>query len=268
LANVNAFLRGAGHDHLAAAALSLALGAALIVVSIALTKIDWQSERQAFRWLVAVGSLLALISGALQSAEYATHLPGLWPYLLGYGVPVVGEIGLSLATALFSKAQQRSELRAVNAKIERAIITNLDGAISSFDPSTIQRRIDRSLNTIAARAVDGVTANLLAVYGAPAATPVVEWAPSGHEATPVPQETTLTPITSHNVPTPDDLAAARSAKKSARKGQVWRLIQTGQLSLNQLADQVNVTEKTIDRYISEFRQAGHSISVNGVVKLA
>lgn len=121
LANVNAFLRDAGHDPLAAGALSLALGAALIVISIALTKIDWQTERPTFYMLAIVGSLLALISGALQSA---------------------------------------------------------------------------------------------------------------------------------------------------RKGQVWQLIQAGHLSLNQLADQVNVTEKTIDRYISEFRQAGHNITVNGVVKLA
>lgn len=267
LANVNAFLRDAGHDPLAAGALSLALGAALIVISIALTKIDWQTERPTFYMLAIVGSLLALISGALQSAEYATHLHGLWPYLLGYGVPVVGEIGLSLATALFTKAQSRSELRAVHHKMSSTVTAALDNALADFDTSQIRKRIDRSLNSIAGRAVEGVTSELLAFYGAPPpkAEPVEA---ELVEAPPVPLEPAESGLTSHNVPTPDDLAAARSAKKSARKGQVWQLIQAGHLSLNQLADQVNVTEKTIDRYISEFRQAGHNITVNGVVKLA
>lgn len=260
LANVNAFLRHAGHDPLAALALSLALGAALIVISIALTKIDWQAERPTFCTLATVGGLLALISGALQSVEYATHLPGLWPYLLGYGVPCVGEIGLSLATALFTKAQSRNELRAVHAKMETAVVQYLDEAIASFDPATIRRRIDRSLNTVAARAVDGVTNELMAFYGAPAPAlaPVPELA-DGHDTSP-----NVTPIVG-------DLAlanATRLSNKDAKMDKTLRLIETGQHSLQDIANQVDVTTKTITRYIGEFRQAGHNVVVNGVVKLA
>jgi hypothetical protein len=255
LANVNAFLHGAGHDPIAAVALSVALGAALIVISIALTQIDWQSEQNTFRVLAVVGGLLAIISGALQSAEYATHLTGLWPYLLGYGVPVVGEIGLSLATALYLKALRRSELRAVHTKMERAVVSVLDEAIAGFDPSTIKRRIDRSLNTVAARAVDGVTHELMNFYGAPP------------QAEPVGDLVEPTADISPNVPDLTLANTARVSKKNANIDKALTLIETGQHSLDEIANQVNVTTKTIQRYVDELRGAGHNISVNGVVKL-
>lgn len=255
LANVNAFLRGAGHDPYAAAVLSLALGAALIVVSIALTQIDWQTERPAFASLTTVALALGLISGALQSAQYSLHLPGAWPYLLGYGIPLIGEVGLSLAAALFTKAQRRSELRGVNAKLEQAIITNLDAAIASFDPTPIQRRIDRSLNTVAARAVDGVTGELMRFYSAPLAEPV--------EASPA-----ETAAISPNVPELTLANAVRLSKKNANVDKALALIQAGQHSLGDLADAVGVSSKTIGRYIDHLRTSGHNITVNDVVTLA
>lgn len=256
LANVNAFLRGAGHDPIAAVALSLALGAALIVISIALTQIDWQTERNTFWTLATVGGLLALISGALQSAEYATHLDGLWPYLLGYGVPCVGEIGLSLATTLYLKALRRSELRAVHAKMESAVVAVLDDAIATFDPSAIKRRVERNLNTVAARAVDGVTGELMTFYG----TPPVQLV----ESQPDPGAETI----ARNVPSAAELTAIRQGQKAAKMERALRLIENGQHSLADIADQIEVTTKTVTRYIGELRESGYNISVNGVVKLA
>lgn len=257
LANVNAFLRGAGHDPAAALVLSVALGAALIVVSIALTKIDWGTERTTFRALVTVGLALGVISGALQSSEYGAHLRGLWPYLLGYGIPLIGEVGLSLAAALFARAQARSELRAVNAKMERAIIKNLDDAIDGFDPSKIRARIDRSLNGIAARAVDGVTAELLAVYDAPAVTSETT------EATTQTGAGTVARI----VRTPEEMNAVKQAKKQGRMDAVLRLIELGTLGMDEIASQAEISVKTLGRYIKDFQAQGHPISVNGVVKL-
>ncbi len=260
LANVNAFLRSAGHDPVASWVLSAALGVALIVVSIALTRIDWATERSAFYALASVGTALAIISGALQSSEYSAHLHGMWPYLLGYGVPFIGEVGLSLAAALFTKAERRAELRAVNAKIEAAIIANLDAAIAAFDPAGIKKRIEKSLNTIAARAVDGVTANLLSVYGQPTAP--------GETAEPT-QETPATdisPSVTVNVDSLDLANAARTSKKQANMDKTFTLIRCGDRSLGQIANEVGVGTKTISRYIDEFRQAGHAITVNGVVK--
>lgn len=275
-ANIKAFLVGAGHDWLAAALLSGALGAALAVISLALTKIDLATERQTFNALVTVGAGLALLSGALQASEYsrhlstawavalgiisgalqsdtyAQHLTGAWPYLLGYGVPLVGEVGLSLASSLFSKAQRRSELRAVNAKIEAAIITNLDTAIESFDPSQIQRRIDKTLNRVALAAVGGVESNLMAVYG-------------------VAEPDREKDITPNVTPTGGDLEvanAARMSKKAANMDKTFALIQCGDRSLGAIAGEVGVTPKTITRYIEDFRERGYPITVNGVCKLA
>lgn len=255
LANVNAFLRGAGHDPAAAIALSVALGAALIVVSIALTKLDWQSERQTFWTLGAVGALLAVVSGSLQASEYNKHLAWGWAVTLGFAVPCIGEIGLSLATALYLKALGRSELRAVHAKMEGAVVAALGEAIETFDTSLIRRRVDRSLNAVAGRAVEGVTQQLMAFYGGPVAAGPVE----------------IEVDSSPNVnPVNGDLAlanAVRLSKKTANMDKTFALIQSGDRALGAIAGEVGVSEKTITRYIDAFRLAGHRVEVNGVVKL-
>ncbi|TXG77457.1 hypothetical protein E6Q11_02725 [Candidatus Dojkabacteria bacterium] len=250
-ANIRAFLIDAGHDPVAAALLSGALGAALAVISLALTKIDLATERPTFNALVTVGAGLALLSGALQASEYSRHLSTVWAVALGFGTPVLGEIGLSLASSLFSKAQRRSELRAVNARIEAAIVGNLDQAIASFDPSTIQKRIDKTLNRVALAAVGGVESNLMAVYG--------EVLPD--------REKDEGPDNPHNVPTPDVLAAARTDKKNGRMDKALALIQCGDRPLSAIADEVGVSEKTITRYIDQFREQGHQVTVNGVCKV-
>ena len=261
-ANIKAFLVGAGHDVLAAALLSGALGAALAIVSLAISKLDMQAEKQTFYALTLVGGGLALLSGALQAAEYSRHLGPGWAIALGFGVPCLGEIGLSLASSLFSKSQRRAELRSVNAKIEQAITNNLDQALMKFDPSTIQKRIDKALNTVAIRAVDGVTANLLSLYGDN--QPDREEGARADTPPSVRQDADIT----HTVPTPDDLSAARVDKKNARMDKALALIQCGDRSLGAIADEVGVSEKTVGRYIDAFREQGHDISVNGVCKLA
>lgn len=252
-ANIRAFLIGAGHDALAAALLSGALGAALAVISLAISRLDIAIERQAFAALAIVGGGMALLSGALQAAEYSRHLGVVWAVALGFGIPVLGEIGLSLASALFSRAERKSDLRRINTKIEAAIVGNLDAAIAAFDPSTIRRHVERALNVVALRAVSGVKSDLLSAYGAVDSEPLpmVEAAPLSTTGATVEQ-----------------LAAARTAKKNAKMEKVFALIECGDRTLNQLADEARVSSKTISRYIDEFRSSGHNIEVNGVVKRA
>lgn len=259
LANVNAFLRGAGHDPAAAVALSVALGAALIVVSIALTKLDWQSEQQTFWTLGAVGALLAVVSGSLQASEYSKHLAWGWAVTLGFAVPCIGEIGLSLATALYLKALGRAELRAVHATMEGAVVKALAEAIETFDTGLIRRRVERSLNAVAGRAVDGVTSELLAFYGAAAGEGVGENVAS---------VTLVDSSIPRNVVSPEEMTAIRSAHKRQKMERTLALIQAGERSLGEIAGEIGVTSKTIGRYIEELRGNGHLISVNGVVKLA
>ncbi|HRS75150.1 MAG TPA: winged helix-turn-helix domain-containing protein [Anaerolineaceae bacterium] len=249
-ANIKAFLVGAGHDVLAAALLSGALGAALAIVSLAISKLDMQAEKQTFYALTLVGGGLALLSGALQAAEYSRHLGPGWAIALGFGVPCLGEIGLSLASSLFSKSQRRAELRSVNGRIEAAIVSNLDSAISGFDPSTIQKRIDKTLNRVALAAVGGVETNLMAVYG-------------GEEAAPDRGEVDA----SRNVMTPKDLNAIRTGHMQEKMGKTFALIQCGDRSQAAIAEEVGVSTKTISRYIDRFREQGHTITVNGVCKV-
>lgn len=107
--NIKTFLTHAGHDGYAAAALSMALGAALIVCSIALTKLDWQREKFTTFLLISAATALGAISGGIQSVEYTKELDGVWPYVLGYGIPLIGEVFFSLAMAQFEQSRERAQ---------------------------------------------------------------------------------------------------------------------------------------------------------------
>lgn len=242
-ANVQAFLLGAGHDWTPALLLSIALGASLAIIALALTKIDHTTEPHTFGALLAVGLGLGLLSGALQASEYSKHLAAGWAVGLGFGVPLLGEIGLSLASALFSRSQHRAELRSVNAKIEQAITANLDQAIADFDPTTIQKRIDKTLNRVALAAVGGVESNLMALYEAPGVQTVI----------------TETVDTTHNVHSPEALSQARTNKKQARM-EHFKQLADGTRSPAEVAGLLKVTTKTVSRYADALR-----IPINGVV---
>lgn len=250
-ANIKAFLVGAGHDPLAAALLSGALGAALAVVSLAISRLDLATEKQTFCTLAIVGGGLALLSGALQAAEYGRHLGPGWAVALGFGVPCLGEVGLSLASSLYGKSQRRAELRGINGKIEQAITGNLDQAIAGFDPTTIQKRIDKTLNRVALAAVGGVESDLLALYNAPLPD----------------REEDVSPNVQRSEGDLGIANAARLSKVSANVDKTFTLIQCGDKSLGAIADEVGVTTKTISRYIDRLREQGHTITVNGVCKV-
>ena len=130
-------------------------------------------------------------------------------------------------------------------------VRSLDDALADFDTSQIRKRIDRSLNSIAGRAVDGVTNELLNFYGTPTTQP----------------EPAESADISPNVPELTLANAVRLSRKNANIDKALTLIETGQHSLADLATEIGVHPKTIGRYIEDLRTGGHNISVNGVVKL-
>jgi hypothetical protein len=182
LGNVRAFLIDAGHPSEVAWLLGLALGASLVTVSIMLTHVDRSADRQAFTWLVGAGLALGFISGALQAAEYAKHLHLAWGVLLGFGIPLGGEVGLAIAAGAYTKAQNANRLRVETAEaeeksrnrfkgfadtVEAAVADQLEIAVGELDPTAIKRQVERTVNQLARQAVDSVAQKAAQFYTKP-----------------------------------------------------------------------------------------------------
>ncbi|MCB0094058.1 MAG: hypothetical protein KDE46_00005, partial [Caldilineaceae bacterium] len=113
LDNVHRFFAHAGHDGLAAWALAGALGAALVTLSIMLTHIDRDTDRRAWGMMAGAAVAVGVLSGSLQASTYAETLQPLTAVLLGFGVPLVGEVLLALAVSAYEKSQARAAYRNV-----------------------------------------------------------------------------------------------------------------------------------------------------------
>ena len=164
LGNVREFLRLAGHPDAAAWPMAIALSSALVLLSLMLTHIDRESNGRAFGWLLVTALLLGAISGSLQMHVYQQHLPQHWAILLGFGIPLAGEVSLSFATSAYIKAKGRERYRNVSLTLETAVADRLEEAIAAIDAESIQRHVTQTINLLAQRAVDSVAARALRYY--------------------------------------------------------------------------------------------------------
>jgi hypothetical protein len=171
-ANIRHYLAGAGHGHEAAIIIGGSLGLSLVVSSVMLARTDRDASPKSFWSILAVGIGFGLVSGWLQTAEYAKHLAQPAAAILGYGIPLLGEVGLSLAVNEYTKGQDRERFRSVSQTIERAVADQLEAAVAEFDPTPIRRHVDRTLITLSRAAVDSVSAQAIQFYqSAPSTEP-------------------------------------------------------------------------------------------------
>ena len=160
--NVATYFVSAGHSANAAWTLGIALGLALLTVSMMLTHIDAQ-DRGAFWWLLLAGTVLAIVSGGIQSAEYAKHL-GAWAAMgLGYGLPVGGEILLAFATAAYVEAKRRHKIRMATAGTTERIAECVAEALSDVDVTKVRKYVERRIDGIVRAQVDAVARQLAPV---------------------------------------------------------------------------------------------------------
>lgn len=172
LGNVHAFFSGAGHPDEVAWALAIALGSALVTLSIMLTHIDRETDGQAFFWLLATALLLGAISGSLQMHVYEAHLPRNWAVVLGFGIPLGGEVCLAFATSAYLKARDRERFKSMSGSIENAVVDHLEHALAGFNPEIIAGHVERTINKLTRLAMDSVATRALSYYQTdPAETP-------------------------------------------------------------------------------------------------
>lgn len=261
--NVRAYFVGAGHDDYAAIALGAALGGALVIVASMLTHTDREADPDGYRVVLRVGVGLGLVSGYLQAAEYAGHLPLLPSVLLGFAIPLLGEVGLAFAYSAYSKARERERFRSVSLTIESAAAAVLDDAIQGFDPAPIRKHVDRTLTGLLRLAVDNASVKAGAYYARAEPPQLTQDTARNTEGntevyTDAPVECVTTPIVHTKGNTSDQLQEARRQKQEQRREQLIHTVKEHgpHTQITVLADLLGVGRKTVYSDLEALEEAG------------
>lgn len=267
LDNVHRFFAHAGHDGLAAWALASALGAALVVLSIMLTHIDRDNDRNAWSMMAGAAVAVGVLSGSLQTATYRETLQPLTAALLGFGVPLVGEVLLALAVSAYERSQARSAYRNVGQLVEGAVAGQLAAAVDTFDGAAIQKHVEATINRLAKQAVNHVAGQAMAFY-VDAVTPAEEpTAPAQDAPADAAKNTEIELVPNDSASLSERGNAAKANGKAQAIERTVEFFRTNpNASLSEAAEVVGRSKSTISSYLDEL-QAARRVHVNGSVQV-
>lgn len=281
--NVAEFMQGGGHNDLTSYGIAIALAGGLVAVSIMLTRVD-VNERKAF-WAMLLSTVaVGILSGTIQMMAYLEHGSGMASAIfLGYGLPLVGECLLALATALYSASERKRRAANSDDAMEERINTALSDALADIDVSAVSSYVEQQAMQIMRVKMDQIVQRRLGTQPIDTAPQpaLIEVAPTPQEAPSAlnlgdmaqmdtePLETdTAAPQTAL-----DRMNAARMAKVVARRDEVLRILSTefnGQssdaLDKTELGRRVGASRQTVSKDI-EVLIGAKRLSVNGHIEV-
>lgn len=260
VANIASLFKEAGHSEVGYA-LGAALGFALVAVSIMATKIDRDAEPLAFRAALVTATALAILSGAIQSRAYSLHLPLQWAVLVGFGIPICGEVLLAFVAAEFDAASRRKRIRVAAEGSREKIADAIAEAMSDVDVSEVKADVEKQVKIIVRHQVKSIAAEMMGKDMTPAAKPS-EMSSNAPRA--------VSPLTGAKGATVEKMNEVKRDKVTARRAEILDYIGEGGHKPAEFAKLVagvlNVTPRTIGRDLSAMQESG-LISVNGTVEI-
>ncbi|MCA9749939.1 MAG: hypothetical protein KC414_12595 [Romboutsia sp.] len=151
--NVQSFFYIAHPSLLMSVALGLGLGSALIVMAHLLHSMD--VKRKEFYIALIITVALAILSGGIQAIGYTGHLQYPFNWIVGFSLPVLGELSLSIfySVFIFDKKRKEEELltkaKDIDAIISRKNQELLTQAALEYDGETIKTLIKKSIYEVA-----------------------------------------------------------------------------------------------------------------------
>ena len=261
LGNVHEFFASAGHDGLSAWALAGALGAALVTISIMLTHIDREADTRAWATLAMVGVAVAVLSGSLQAGVYLHTLTPLPAFMLGYGIPLIGEVALAFGVAAYEKAEQRREVTEAGQTVERIAVRTIVDVMQTVDVTRAKKQAERKIESLIVAHVGATVAKLTppeADQNRPKPTGIhqIDAPASGEAFDATPSEDTANAQIRHQErPTIDVANEARAAEKADKVAAIVPLLtERGPMGVSAIAEELGVHRDTARRYLTELEQ--------------
>lgn len=157
--NIHSFFIKLHGSELVAIGLGVAVGAALVMAAGLLSGMVWEWRNPRLQLIAGVTTLLALLSGGLQGASYATHgLFWLWAGLLGLALPVVGELGIALAVSAYEQEQKAKRAALADEEIEARINAAVDSAMADIDMTSAKKDVEAAARKIVKNKMDALLA--------------------------------------------------------------------------------------------------------------
>jgi hypothetical protein len=157
--NIHDFFKVLHGSEVVATGLGIAIGSALVLAAALLAGMGSNWKNQRFQLIAVVTTLLALLSGGIQGASYASHgLHWLWAGAIGLALPVVGELGIALAVSAYEQEQRAKRLAAADDEIEQRINQAVDSALTDVDMSSAKRDVERAARLIVKSKMDALLA--------------------------------------------------------------------------------------------------------------
>lgn len=157
--NIHGFFKALHGSELIAVGLGVAIGAALVMAAGLLSGMAWDWRNPRLQLIAGVTLALALLSGGIQGASYASHgLWWLWAGLIGLALPVVGELGIALAVSAYEEEQKAKRAALADEEIEARINAAVDSAMADIDMSSAKRDVERAARLIVKSKMDELLA--------------------------------------------------------------------------------------------------------------
>jgi DNA-binding CsgD family transcriptional regulator len=257
-ANIGKWLQSTGENVVTAWGVAVAVGAMVVTLSVILSRVDRGHSPALFRIMVIAAGAMCLLSGTLQMMAYDLHM-ALWrAALLGYLLPLCGELLVGVAMSLYATYQDEMVLITADSESDRQIEQLIADEMRSLDLSEAKEYMQRKANTLARRKIDGTFARIMARIELPDAQPVE------------PERAESPKLSAEAAPQPEQDGAGIERANAARKAQIEQRRKTlahllsndPEASTGELSDKLSVSPNTIrsDRRAIE---AAPQLYVNG-----
>lgn len=160
--NVFAFFSEGHTNTTTANALAITLGVALVVASSRLSKLDFTRVKRDrdMQIVVGIAATLAIVSGIIQSHEYAKHYDLLIAYVLGFGIPLLLEVAPAATIALLKSIDSNQRTETLRRNVEERMAQTLNDAVERIDISTVNSEIEAAARLFTQESVNNIFGEL------------------------------------------------------------------------------------------------------------
>ncbi len=261
--NVQTYLSGGHTNMVTTLALSSLLGCGLVILSHGI--LYMQARLSVVYVTVLVLALLAAgVTGMIQSIEYQKHYVGWQPYVLGYGVPFLFEVGLAFFAKALESEQRRRVLDDMQTALGDGTMRAMAEASQSIDPAMIQKLAQREVNKFAQLVISSTLQDMYTELSAN--RPQIELAELRDSAQ-LPVQTAENRAQDGVLrPQIAELNAKKQSKVEERRAQLLQLVANGTSKLQDVVKVLDVAENTIRNDVKALTDRGLSID-NGVLTM-
>jgi len=264
--NIHSYF-AAGHTNMITTVVGATLlGAGLVIVS---HGVLIMRPRFSF-WYMFVCALAvaaAIVSGMIQTEGYKAHYDGWQPYIMGYGIPFLFEVGLAFMGQAIEQEMKRHRMADMQSALGDGTHAALAEAVRDIDPTMIKQMVQKDVSRFARAFVSSTLEDMYAeLQDNRKIAPQI--APAELSYDPVATLETAPNAPQHDVLRSglDVVNAEKKGKVAQRQAQLLEIAAQGGAALADVMERLRVSENTIRNDVKALAQ--HGVAINdGVLSL-